>query len=153
MMTMMKMCWMQISIVYRHLDLWPGCEKGKWYLLHMITTQLLYTRYTFLGGFFHILGKAARFSLHDYTALSQTLCDSIVFATSHVCSSVVHDFLENIWSAGWLQRSDRGKTRGTLLPVIYDSGLTKGYHEHQSRWLHEDCLFCINVNVNTSQVL
>ena len=43
MMVMMKMCWMQISIVYRHLDLWPGCEKGKWYLLHMITTHhLLY---------------------------------------------------------------------------------------------------------------
>ena len=39
---MMKMGWMQISIVYRHLDLWPGCEKGKWYLLHMITTLLLY---------------------------------------------------------------------------------------------------------------
>ena len=68
MMMMMKMCWMQISIVYRHLDLWPGCEKGKWYLLHMITT-LLPTLH-FLGGFFHIFGKAAHFSKHDYTAIS-----------------------------------------------------------------------------------
>ena len=69
MMMMMKMWWMQISIVYRHLDLWPGCEKGKWYLLHMITTLLLYTT-LFLGGFFHILGKAARFSKHENTAIS-----------------------------------------------------------------------------------
>ena len=130
MMMMMKMGWMQISIVYRHLDLWPGCEKGKWYLLHMITTLLLYAT-LFWGRFVHILGQAARFSINVYTATShKTLCDSIVFAISHVCTSSVHDFLENIWSARWLQRSGRGKTRGTLLHVIYDSGLTKGYHEH-----------------------
>lgn len=56
MMMMMKMCWMQISIVYRHLDLWPGCEKGKWYLLHMITTLLLYA--TLFGRIFPYFGES-----------------------------------------------------------------------------------------------
>ena len=131
MMMMMKMGWMQISIVYRHLDLWPGCEKGKWYLLHMITTLLLYAT-LFWEDFSIFWGKLHAF-LYMITLLFPIKRYVIqLFLPHRAC--VPHDFLENIWSARWLQRSDRGKTRGTLLPVIYDSGLTKGYHEHPAWW-------------------
>ena len=114
----------------------------------------------FLGGFFHILGKAARFSMYMIILLFPIRRYVIqLFLPHRTCVQVWCTIFSKIFE---VHDDYRGPTVGRhvepccLWSMILDWPrviTNTPLDEHQSRWLHEDCLFCINVNVNTSQVL